>query len=247
MPLLVLAVLVQIALIVHVLRTGRPMYWVLILLIAPGIGGLAYFIAELLPELSSDYRARRAMKRVKKTLNPDADLRRHEKELKLSGSVDAARRVAGELVESERYAEAIEHYENALTGLYEHDPDLLLGLATAQFGNAQFDDARSTLERLIEHNPDYRSPEGHLLYARTLEQCGDDEKARVEYDAVSAYFAGAEARLRYGQFLEKLGDKAEALEQFEEIVNGAELAPRHFRKAQKRWISEAKAGIGRLR
>ena len=238
--------LIQIGLIVHVLRTGRNMYWVFILLIAPGIGGLAYFIVELLPDLMSNQRTRSAVRGVRKTLNPDADLRHRQRAHKLSGSVDAARHLANELVESGRFEEAIRHYESALTGLYEHDPDLMLGLASAQFGNEQYEDAKTTLDVLMEKNPDFRSPDGHLLYARAVEACGDDEKALDEYKAVAGYYAGAEARLRYGLILERLGDDEAAQVEFEEIITAADLAPRHYRKAQQDWISQAKSSIKRL-
>lgn len=240
------SIIVQIALIVHVLKTGRPAYWVFIILIAPGIGSLAYFIVEILPEVSGSARARRTVRSVRKTIDPGAGLRQRELEHRLSGSVDAARHLAGELIDGERYQEAIEHYESALTGIYEHDPDLLLGLATAQFGAGQFAEARQTLDRLMQHNPDFRSADGHLIYARSAEACGDDDKALEEYAAVAAYYAGAEAQFRYGLFLEKTGKKDEALEQFADIVSAAELAPRHYRKAQREWINEAKEGVRRL-
>jgi len=246
MPILILSVIVQIALIIHVVRTGRPTYWVFIILIAPGIGSLAYAIVELLPELSGNYRARSAVRGVRKTLDPGGDLRRRQKEHKLSGSVDATRHLAGEFMDNGRYDEAIVLYQEALTGLYEHDPDLLLGLATAQFGNEKFEDTRETLDTLIETNPDFRSSDGHLLYARSVEACGDNDKAREEYAAVAAYYAGAEARVRYGRFLETQGDNEVALAEYEEIITAADLAPRHYRRAQKTWINEAKAGIRRL-
>ncbi len=242
----VIIYLVQIGLIVHVLRTGRNMYWVFILIIAPGIGGLAYLVVELMPDLMHSWRARRALRTVRKTLDPGADLRQRQRQHRLSGSVDAARHLAGELIASGRYAEAIQHYESALTGLYEHDPDLMLGLAIAQFSDERFEEARDTLDLLREKNPDFKSPEGHLLYARATEACGDDVKALEEYKAVAAYFAGAEARVRYGQILERLGDDDAARAEYEEIINVAELAPRHYRKAQREWISEAKAGIKRI-
>ncbi len=135
---MILSVFVQIALIVHAVRTGRSPYWVFIILLVPGIGSLAYFIVELLPELTGDHRTRRAYRGIKKTLNPGADLRQRQREHRLSGSVDAARHLASELIASGNFAEAIEHYEKALTGLYEDDPDLLLGLAQAQFANADY-------------------------------------------------------------------------------------------------------------
>ena len=246
MPILILSTIIQIGLIVHVVRTGRPTYWIFIILIAPGIGSLAYAIIELLPGLSSNYRARNAVRDVRKTLDPGGDLRRLEKEHKFSGSVDATRHLAGELVDAGRFQDAIVRYQDALSGLYEQDPDLLLGLATAQFRNDQFEDTRQTLDRLKEHNPEYRSQDGHLIYARSVEACGDLEKAREEYAAVAAYYAGAEARFRFGQFLESQGDNQDALAEFEEILTAADLAPRHYRAAQKQWINEANAGIRRL-
>ena len=43
--------LVVIACVVHVVRTGRDRIWIYILLLAPGIGALAYLAAEVLPDL----------------------------------------------------------------------------------------------------------------------------------------------------------------------------------------------------
>jgi hypothetical protein len=232
MPLIILSVIVQITLIVHAVRTGRSPYWVFIILMVPGIGSLAYFIVELLPELTGDHRARRAYRGIKKTLNPGADLRQRQREHRLSGSVDAARHLASELIASGNFAEAIEHYEKALTGLYEDDPDLLLGLAQAQFANADYEKSKQT---------------GHLLYARAAEQCEDLALAETEYKAVAAYYAGAEAKVRYAALLERLDKNGDALEAYEDIVNIAELAPRHYRKAQKPWISQARDAVSRLK
>ena len=236
----------QILMIIHVVRTGRNMYWVMILLMAPGIGGLAYLIVELLPDLMNNYHAHKAVRGVTKTFNPGADLRQRQREYKLSGSVDAARHLASELVERGSYYEATQHYEKALTGLYEHDPDLMLGLANAQFGNEQYEEVQQTLELLIEKNPDFKSPEGHLLYTKAVEAGGEDEKALSEYKVVAGSYAGAEAQLRYGLLLERLGHNDAARTEFDEIINAADLAPRHYRKAQREWIDEAKAGIKRL-
>src|SRR5688572_1932097 len=40
----------QLALIIHVYKTGRPFWWIYILFIAPAIGGIAYLLLELLPD-----------------------------------------------------------------------------------------------------------------------------------------------------------------------------------------------------
>ena len=248
MPFIILTYIVQIGLIVHVMKTGRPRYWCFILLIAPpGVGALAYIIVEILPELQNDFRARRALRGVRRTLNPDGDLRRRQMEHQLSGSVDAARHLASELMEKGRYAEAATHYRTALSGIYEHDPDLLLGLATAQFGDGDAAASKQTLDTLKETNPEYRSPDGHLLYAKSLEELGNLERAEEEYAALAGHYPGVEARIRYAQLLEHLDKQDMAREEYAAIIAAAELAPRHFRLAQKEWLVAAKAGAARLR
>ena len=246
MPYLILMYAVQIGLIVHVLKTGRPPYWCFVLLMAPGIGALAYIIVEILPNLQNDMRARRALRGVRRTLNPDGDLRRRQIEHQLSGSVDAARHLATELMEKGRYGEAVTHYRTALSGIYEHDPDLLLGLATAQFGDGDAAGCKQTLDTLKETNPEYRSPDGHLLYAKTLQELGDLERAEEEYSSLAGYYPGVEARIRYAQLLERVDKQEAAREEYADIIAAAELAPRHFRKVQKEWLAAAKTGAARL-
>ena len=51
MPIFILSILIQLALVVHAIKTGRNSSWVFILLFFPLIGGLAYLIVELLPSM----------------------------------------------------------------------------------------------------------------------------------------------------------------------------------------------------
>lgn len=246
MALLILTWVIQMFLIIHVMKTGRPPYWAFILLIAPGIGGLAYFIAELLPEMQRSAAARRALRGIKRTIDPGGELRRRQFEHRLSGSVDAARHLAAELMDNGRYGEAITHYRTALTGIYEYDPDLMVGLASAQLGDGDATGCRETLDLLKEKNPEYRSAEGHLLYAKALEACDELEQAVEEYAVLAGYYPGVEARVKYAQLLERVGRDDDAREEYAKILAAAELAPRHFRKAQKKWLAEAKNGASRL-
>lgn len=247
MPFLILMYAIQIGLIVHVMKTGRPLYWCFVLLMAPGIGALAYIIVEILPNLQNDVRAKRAFRGIRRTLNPEGDLRRRQLEHRLSGSVDAARHLATELMDKRRYGEAVTHYRTALSGIYEHDPDLLLGLASAQFGDGDAAGSKQTLGTLKEKNPEYRSPEGHLLYAKALEELGDLERAEEEYSVLAGSYPGVEARIRYAQLLERVDKQDLAREEYAAIIAAAELAPRHFRRAQKEWLIAAKTGAARLR
>lgn len=234
----------QLALIIHVLKTGRNRYWIIMLFFMPLIGGIAYLLIEILPEFSGSITGQRAVRNVKKTLNPGADLRHHEAAWEQSPNVDNARRYAGALIESGKTNEAKAIVDQSLKGLFATEPTLLLIKARIQFDQDQPADAVETLENLQEHNPDFRNADGHLLYARALEANGQNEKAVREYSAVSGYFPGVEARYRLALCLKAMGNEHSSKAELESIINDAKLAPPHFRKSQKQWLDAVKRELG---
>ncbi len=238
---LILSLLVQAAFIVHVIKTGRNQLWIWVLII-PGLalaGILAYLVVEILPALFRSRAAQRAGRGLRKAMDPERDLRRYESEVRVADNVASRQRYAEELVRRERYDEAIAQYREALTGLYEHDPNLMLGLAQAQFGKGEASAARATLDELIRHNPDFRSPTGHLLYARALEAEGNVPKALEEYAVLAPSYPGAEASVRYAQLLKAQGRVAEAQKVVRELLEQARIAPGHYRRAQRSWLDAA--------
>ena len=236
----ILILLIQAGFIVHVIRTGRNMLWIMAIGLLPLVGALAYVAVEILPDMLKSRTARRARSGVQRLLDPDRDLRRAIAEVEISGNVDARRRLADGLKERGQYDAAIEIYHGGLQGIFEHDPALLLGLAQAHFAKKDFAAARSSLERLAEHNPGFNSAEAQLLYARTLEAEGALEAAERVYAKLSPGYPGAEARLRYGLLLKRLGKLEEAHRILKDLLDGARLGPAHYRKAQAEWLERAR-------
>ena len=137
-------------------------------------------------------------------------------------------------------------YRQTLTGLYESDPNLLLGLARAQFESGAAAAARATLDDLKARNPDFRSPDAHLLYARALETEGNQERALKEYAEVARYYAGAEAPVRYAHLLRAVGKQDEARLVLKELLEHARLAPRYYRRMQREWLTLAERELAAL-
>ena len=239
MSLLILSIIVQVALIIHVVKTGRNQIWIWVLALLSLPGAIAYIAVEILPELFRSRTAQRTARGLRKAMDPGADLRRYENEARVASNVASRQRYAEELVRHERYDEAIGQYREALTGLYEHDPNLMLGLAQAQFGKGEAAAARATLDELIQRNPDFRSPAGHLLYARALEAEGNVPKALEEYAVLAPSYPGAEASVRYAQLLQAQGRRAEAQKVARELLEQARIAPGHYRRAQRPWLDAA--------
>ena len=86
-------------------------------------------------------------------------------------------------------------------------------------------------------------PKAHLLYARALEDSGRTDDALAEYQAVAAYYAGAEARVRYGLLLDKMGRQAEAKTVLTEVLAQLKRAPKYVRRAQAEWIALAEKAL----
>ena len=239
--LFIVSLMIQAGFIIHVIKTGRNQLWIWVLII-PGLalaGILAYIVVEILPELFRSRTAQRTARGFRRALDPGAALRRYESEARVAGTVATRQRYAEELVRHGRFDDAIGQYREALTGLYEHDPNLMLGLAQAQFAKGDAASARVTLDELIRLNPDFRSPVGHLLYARALESEGNVQKALEEYRVLANSYPGAEAAVRYAQLLQKQGERAEAQKVVRELLEQARIAPGHYRRAQRTWLDAA--------
>ena len=245
MMFLVLSLIVQVLLIVHCIKTGRNTIWIWVLALLSYAGIIAYIAAELIPELLGSRTAKRAGKGMKKMLDPNADLRRYENAARVGGNVASLQEYAKELTRQGRYDEAIAQYRKALTGLYEHDPNIMLGIAQAQFGKGDASGTRQTLDDLIRLNSDFRSPEGHLLYARALEGEGNAAKALEEYKVLAMSYPGAEAGARYAQLLKSQGQPDEARKIAQDLLDAARIAPEHYRRAQKEWLDIAERIGGR--
>ena len=243
---LIVSIAIQVGLIIHCIRTGRNSLWIWAIALLPLAGPVAYVLVELLPALLNSRGTQRAVRGVSRALDPEQDLRRFADDARLQGDVASRQRYADELTRQGRPQEAIAVYSQALKGLYEFDPNVLLGLAQAQFAAGAFTDARSTLDTLRAHNPEFQSPEGHLLYARALAGEGNLPRALEEFAALTAYYSGAEAPLRYSQALRAAGRPDEARKVLNELLDHARHAPRHYRKMQQEWIAAAERELAAL-
>lgn len=244
MPLLAMAhMLLAIGFAVHAMKTGRPFYWLYILLFIPGLGSIAYVLFELLPELAHTRRARKVATDLGTVMDPDREWRRRREAAELTDSVAAKRAFAEECERKGMWEDAISLYRGAATGLFADDPAVLVPLARAELGSGDGKAALATLDALRAAHPKLRDQEAHLLYARALESQDRLDEAVAEYDALVGYYAGLEARTRYGLLLLKRGDPGKAREFFEEVVR-VSGAPRVIvTDSDRDWLKVAKANL----
>ncbi|HWG80800.1 MAG TPA: tetratricopeptide repeat protein, partial [Stellaceae bacterium] len=92
------------------------------------------------------------------------------------------------------------------------------------FAQGDLAETQTVLEQLRAANPNINSPEGHMIYTRSLELQGKTEQALREYAALITYYPGQEARCRYARLLAENGRAAEARRLFEEVCRRSTTA-----------------------
>src|SRR5687767_12848085 len=158
----------QLALIIHVYKTGRPFWWIYILFIAPAIGGLAYLFIELLPE----WRVSRGRLWKTRALR----IRKLRAELEETDNVNTRLAQAHELLEAGKPREALEMLGRVNT---KNDKMLDLDVAVmrgrALFATGQHREAQAQMESVQTR---YSGEEPRYFLALALKATGRKEEAR---------------------------------------------------------------------
>ena len=244
MPILAgLVILIQFCFAFHALKTGRPYWWLFVIMAFPVMGCVIYYFVEVFPGSREHRSAHKAARKLAKALQPDADLKRRAEELEICGSTDNRMALAEECMNHQMHAEAIKLYESCLTGAFQNDGAVLFGLARAAVEQRDWDKAAAALARLKADAPKTRPLDVRLLEARVLEGRGENDAALAAYRDLIPAFVGLEARYRYGAFLARLGQHEAASHMFNEVIKHSQRFASSVEDEQ-RWAAAAREAIG---
>jgi len=226
-----LAVLIQIACAVHCVRGGRNSLWLMVIIFLSLPGCLAYFIFEILPELTGRREVKAVKQAAAKAIDPERDIRRARDALVAQG----------------RSNEAIPHFEAVeAKAPAAVDRAIRLKLARACFETGRPARARALVESLPPGSQS-ENDRANLLLARLLEEDGEDERALALYAEVGERLPGAEAQCRQAALLMALGRRGEALTVLAEAEKRAKRIDRHQRGSESDMYDWAAENLAALR
>lgn len=243
MPILAgLTVFIQFCFAFHVLKTGRPNWWIFIIMGFPVMGCVIYYFVEVFPGSREHRSAHKAARKIAKTLQPDADLKRRVEQLEVCGSVENKMALAEECISQEMYAEAERLYESCLSGVFENDGAILFGLARASVENSNWSKAEEAISRLRLAAPKTRENDVRLLEARIFDGKEQIDAALLAYRELVPAYVGLEARYRYAALLLRLGQQESAMQVFNDLIKHAKRFASSVEDEQ-RWADAARRAV----
>jgi hypothetical protein len=229
-----LSLLFSILLAVHVVRTGREMYWLMIILMFQPLGGVVYAIVHVLPDIFGGSTARRITKAARESLDPTREYREAKAACDDTPTVRNQSRLAAAAVELGKFEEAEELYAQAAQGIHAEDPALLLGRAQALLELNRAAEALAVLDHLGQDS-DARTPSTAVALGRAYEALGRVGEADTAYQWASQRMPGFEGLARYAAFMARHGRKDEAREALAEMDKRLTKLRGHFHKEARHW------------
>ena len=223
----------------HIMRTGRDTFWIWIVLMAPGIGSVAYIALNIVPEIFGGSTAQKVTRAARATLDPNREYREAKAACEDTPTVRNQSRLATAAAQMGKPAEAEALFRNAAQGVHAEDPVLLLGLANALLELRRPADALEVLGRLGRDEAHGRTPAAALALGRAHEDLGCIDEADTALQWASERMPGFEALARYAAFMARNGRQAEAREVVTELDKRLAKLRGPFRKEALGWRDHA--------
>jgi hypothetical protein len=223
----------------HVWKTGRPYYWMFIIIGFPIFGGLAYLAFEVLPSAGTGSH----LKRVIKHFSPGADYKARLNEVERCGSLANKMSLADECINVGQFDDAIKLYHSVMVGQYADDIAAMYGLGTAYFYQRDAQRAVETLGKVIEREPMYDRGDAKLMMAQALEGAGQSQASRDYFEALIPHYPGEEARAQYIALLCRLKDRQRAQAVMTDMDKRYRLGNASYRKENRVWRESATKAI----
>lgn len=195
---------------IHVVRTGQPMYWLIILFIFPLFGSVVYCFAIYLPNFRLDHRTKRVMTAAAKALDPKREIRDAKAAFEDMPTAQNQVRLAEVQLELGMSDAAAENYKACLKGPFLSSLEIRFGAARAFVECKRYQEALEHLEAIQDIDQAFRREAISLLFARAYAGMGRNEEARAKFESILASYGTFESRAEYAIWALTNGDTATA-------------------------------------
>ena len=201
MPLVLLTYLPSLLCGIHVVRSGREMYWLWIFAIAPLLGPAVYFFAVLVPGMMGGRAARNVGKVARQALDPEREYRSAMRALEDTPTIGNRMKVAHAAAALGRWSDSEAQWAQCVTGHWAEDVTILMGHANALLELERWPEALARLEQVKALGREGETPTVALAFARAYEGLGRNQEADDAFRFAADRVPGLEAGARYVAFM----------------------------------------------
>jgi hypothetical protein len=231
-PLIVLA---QIACVIHVVRTGRPFWWIWILFVVPLIGIAAYLYIEVRPTLGKHW----FHNLLWKLKGSRQRIELLESQLAESTTVRNRLSLADELHAAAQFDRECQVLSEGLRGAFKDDATLLMRLAEAHLEAGRIDQAAELFAKTVPE----KSPESQLHYAllkARLASRRDQSDAEQLFQELVSKKRSEGPRYYYAEHLLNRNRRDEAIRILNDILFQYRRGTVVWRFQEQKWYYAAK-------
>ncbi|MCL4713639.1 MAG: hypothetical protein KJZ75_01930 [Hyphomonadaceae bacterium] len=230
---------------IHVVRTGREMFWLWLFIIGPWLAPAFYVLAVLAPEWMGGRTARGVGKAARQAIDPERDYRNALRALEDTPTVGNRMRVAQAAAALGRWSDAEAHWAQCAESQWADDPAILMGHANALLELERWREALSRLEQLKAlGGREATAPATALAFARAYEGLGRDEDADDAYRFAADRVPGLEAGGRYVAFMARTERRQDAEIGLAELERRLQKIAPPLRAEARVWRDMAARALG---
>ena len=222
---------------IHILKTGRPYWWIWIIWGVPIIGLAAYIYLEVRPS----FRRVNVQSFLWNFKNSQERIRILEERLEDSTTVRNRLALADELHRAGKHDQECQVVADGLRGPFADDPQLLLRLAEAHLEAGRSGEADKIVEKIIPDRSSDFVQRHKLLRARVYGSLGRDAQAEPLFRDLVAAKKSEAPRYYYAQYLLRRQQAGEAYAILKDILYKYRRGTPVWRYQERQWYYAAKS------
>lgn len=232
-PILFLA---QIVCLIHVLKTGRPYWWIWLIFGIPLVGLAAYIYLEVRPTFGK-LGIQSLLWKLKSSQERIA-IRRQQ--LEESSTVRNRLALADELHDAGRYDDECDVLADGLRGAFKDDATLLMRLAQAHLEADRAARAEEILTKTVPERSADSQQNYALLRARIQSRTGRGSEAERTFQEMGSKRKSEAPRFYYAEYLLRQGRRDEAVAILNDILLQYRRGTVVWRYQERRWYYAAR-------
>ena len=238
-----LSLLIQILLCVHVYRTGRPFWWIWLIMMGSLIGCSLYVLLEILPGMGGGTATATPSWLIPKRVV----IRRARERLEVADTVENRLNLASLLHDQGKKEAAEQVVRDCASGVFRDDPHVVAQVAGHKVTVGKYDEA----ERLLPHANVKGNRQAarriELIRARILYGKMNFREALTAFTALKPVILGEEPRYHMAMCHLGLGDPAAATGILEDIMKYYRRGGKLWRRSEREWYMAAKQSLAKIR